>query len=254
VTANFAVNTYTLAYTAGSNGTISGTSPQTVDYNGSGAAVTAVPNTGYHFVNWSDGVATAARTDSGVTADKSVSATFAQNAIETRTLTYVAGSGGTISGTSPQAVALGGSGTAVTAIPNSGYHFVNWSDGLTQNPRTDASVTADKSVTADFASDAVATKLTMNASPTRLSLGHSAHFYGVMAPNMPNGTPIALLVRKAGQTKWTRVGSYVRTYSAHHWSRYYHPNTRGTYYFKVRFSATAAYAGTTSRTVTVVWR
>ena len=94
----------------------------------------------------------------------------------------------------------------------------------------------------------------MNASPTRLSLGHSAHFYGVMAPNMPNGTPIALLVRKAGQTKWTRVGSYVRTYSANHWSRYYHPNTRGTYYFKVRYSATGAYAGTTSRTITVVWR
>jgi len=115
-------------------------------------------------------------------------------------------------------------------------------------------VTADKSVTANFAPDAVATKLTMNASPTRLSLGHSAHFYGVMAPNMPNGTPIALLVRKAGQTRWTRVGSYVRSYSAHHWSRYYHPNTRGTYYFKVRFSATAAYMGTTSRTVTVVWR
>jgi len=71
---------------------------------------------------------------------------------------------------------------------------------------------------------------------------------------MPDGTPIGLLVRKAGQTGWTRVGSYVRTYSAHHWSRYYHPTTRGTYYFKVQYSATAMYLGSTSRTVTVVWK
>ncbi len=31
VTASFAINTYTLTYTAGTNGTITGTSPQTVD-------------------------------------------------------------------------------------------------------------------------------------------------------------------------------------------------------------------------------
>ncbi|MGA2093622.1 MAG: hypothetical protein ABSH16_09470 [Sedimentisphaerales bacterium] len=54
VIANFAIDTFTLTYTAGDNGTISGTSPQTVDYNTNGAAVTAVANTGYHFVKWSD--------------------------------------------------------------------------------------------------------------------------------------------------------------------------------------------------------
>ena len=32
VTANFAINTYTLTYTAGANGSITGTSPQTVNY------------------------------------------------------------------------------------------------------------------------------------------------------------------------------------------------------------------------------
>jgi photosystem II stability/assembly factor-like uncharacterized protein len=254
VSAVFAVNTYTLTYAAGSGGTISGTVIQTVPYGGSGTAVTAVPSTGYHFVRWSDGSTTAARTDSGVVANIAVSATFAVDTIGTYTLTYTAGAGGTISGTSPQTVAAGSSGMTVTAVPNIGYRFVSWSDGVTTPARADTDVSADRAVIATFASASVATKLTMNASPTRLSPGHSAHFYGVMAPNMPNSTPIALLVRKAGQTKWTRVGSYVRTYNSHHWSRYYHPNTRGTYYFKVRFSATAAYAGTTSRTVTVVWR
>jgi len=138
---------YTLTYTAGPNGTISGTSPQTVPSGGSGTAVTAVPNTGYHFVNWSDGSTANPRTDTNVTANKSVTANFA---INTYTLTYTAGANGTISGTSPQTVSHGGSGTAVTAVPNSGYNFVNWSDGSTANPRTDTNVTSNKSVTANF--------------------------------------------------------------------------------------------------------
>jgi len=44
---------YTLTYTAGAGGTISGTSPQTVNYGTNGTTVTAVPNTGYSFVQWS---------------------------------------------------------------------------------------------------------------------------------------------------------------------------------------------------------
>jgi hypothetical protein len=35
-----------LTYTAGANGSITGTTPQTVNYNTSGTAVTAVPATG----------------------------------------------------------------------------------------------------------------------------------------------------------------------------------------------------------------
>jgi len=69
------------------------------------------------------------------------------------TLTYSAGAGGTISGLSPQTVAAGGSGTPVTAVPNSGYHFVSWSDGVHTATRTDTNVTADKSVIASFGAD-----------------------------------------------------------------------------------------------------
>jgi len=67
------------------------------------------------------------------------------------TLTYCAGDNGAISGTSPQAVPHGGSGTPVTAVPAAGYHFVQWSDGSTANPRTDTVVTASVTVTATFA-------------------------------------------------------------------------------------------------------
>ena len=70
---------FTLTYTAGANGTIIGTTPQTVNYGASGTAVTAVPNAGYHFVQWSDGFLNAHRTDIGIDADVSVTATFAVN-------------------------------------------------------------------------------------------------------------------------------------------------------------------------------
>ena len=67
------------------------------------------------------------------------------------TLTYTAGANGTISGTTPQTVDHGADGTAVTAVPDANYVFVNWSDGSTANPRTDTNVTANITVTANFA-------------------------------------------------------------------------------------------------------
>ncbi|MEZ5105135.1 MAG: InlB B-repeat-containing protein [Draconibacterium sp.] len=142
------ITTYTLTYTAGTGGTISGTSPQTVNYGDDGTAVEAVPGTGYHFVDWSDGSIANPRTDENVMEDISVTANFA---INTFTLTYTAGTGGTISGTSPQTVNYGDDGTAVEAVPGTGYHFVDWSDGSIANPRTDENVMEDVSVTANFA-------------------------------------------------------------------------------------------------------
>jgi hypothetical protein len=56
-----------------------------------------------------------------------------------------------ISGASPQTVNHGASGTAITALAGTGYHFVNWSDASTANPRTDTNVTGNISVTAAFA-------------------------------------------------------------------------------------------------------
>ena len=155
---------YTLTYTAGANGTITGTTPQTVNHGANGTAVTAVPDPGYHFVSWSDGVLTATRTDTNVTADLTVTATFA---INTYTLTYTAGANGTITGTSPQTVAHGASGTAVTAVPDAGYHFVSWSDGVLTATRTDTNVTADLTVTATFAINTYT--LTYTAGPTARS-------------------------------------------------------------------------------------
>jgi len=67
------------------------------------------------------------------------------------TLSYSAGAGGSLDGETLQVVDYGGDGTAVTAVPDGGYYFVSWSDGSTDNPRTDTNVTADVNVIANFA-------------------------------------------------------------------------------------------------------
>ena len=148
ITANFAINQYTLTYSAGTGGTLTGTSPQTVNHGSNGSPVTAAASTGYHFISWSDGVVTASRTDTNITAGKTVTANFAINQY---TLTYNAGTGGTLTGTSPQTVNHGANGTVVTAAAITGYHFISWSDGVVTASRTDTNVTAGKSVTANFA-------------------------------------------------------------------------------------------------------
>ncbi|HEC02488.1 MAG TPA: hypothetical protein ENI81_03030, partial [Phycisphaerales bacterium] len=67
------------------------------------------------------------------------------------TLTYNAGPNGSISGDAQQTVKQGDNGTAVIPVPDVGYHFENWSDGSTADPRTDTNVSADITVTANFA-------------------------------------------------------------------------------------------------------
>ena len=148
----------TLTYIAGSGGTISGTTTQTIDKGASGTAVTAVPNTGYKFVKWSDGKTTATRTDTNVQASATYTATFEILAAEKVTLTYIAGSGGTITGTAIQTIDKGASGTAVTATPNAGYTFEKWSDGKTTATRTDTNVQVSATYTATFKSTNVVPK------------------------------------------------------------------------------------------------
>src|SRR5262249_43507732 len=126
-----------------------GTASQTVNHGASGTAVTATPNTGYHFVSWSDGVTTASRTDSNVTANISVTATFA---INTYTVTDTAVANGTITPAS-QTINYNAMGS-LTVTPNTGYHVdtVTGCGGtLSGSTFTTGAVTADCTVTATFA-------------------------------------------------------------------------------------------------------
>jgi Family of unknown function (DUF6288)/Bacterial Ig domain/Divergent InlB B-repeat domain/Bacterial Ig-like domain/HEAT repeats len=226
ISATFVLNQYTLTYTAGANGSISGTKTQTVNHGASGTQITAVPNAGYVFLNWSDGRRDNPRRDTSVTGPITVTANFAVQslvrtitasggpggsiapsgavavvkgsaqtftmtpdtgysvtrvvvdgasvggassytfsnvatnhtiaatfAINQYTLNYTVGGYGTVIGTLRQTVSYCADGTAVTAVPEEGFVFVNWSDGSTNNPRRDVAVTKNIAVTATFAPD-----------------------------------------------------------------------------------------------------
>jgi surface protein len=96
----------------------------------------------------------------------------------TYTLTYTAGTNGTLTGDDSQTVNEGDDGTAVTAVPNSGYHFVSWSDSSTQNPRTDTNVMGNISVTASFAENsngyASPPSCIVHSTPSTITDGESA--------------------------------------------------------------------------------
>ncbi len=149
------VEAFTLTYTAGTGGSISGTTPQTVNKGASGTQVTAVPSAGYVFDKWSDGKTTASRTDSNVQANATYTASFKKAAVDTFTLTYIAGEGGSINGSSSQTVTKGGNGSPVTAVANDGYVFDGWSDDPAKGAtRTDKNVQASATYTASFKTNA----------------------------------------------------------------------------------------------------
>jgi len=68
----------------------------------------------------------------------------------TYTLTYIAGSNGRLSGATTQIVNEGDNGTPIVAVANQNFKFDKWSDGLLTSSRTDANVSSDISVTANF--------------------------------------------------------------------------------------------------------
>ena len=116
---------------------------------GDTATLTATANAGFHFVAWSDGV-----TDNPrllvVTADTSLSALFEADIVY-YTVSLVAGDStmGSVSGGGTFAE---GDTATLSATPNAGFHFVAWSDGVSDNPRQ-LVVTADTALAALFEAD-----------------------------------------------------------------------------------------------------
>jgi hypothetical protein len=148
VTAEFAINSYTLNYHSGENGQIQGDTIQTINHGSDATAITAVPDTGYHFVKWDDENTDNPRTDVNVTDQITVSAIFAINSYIVQ---YNSDENGKIEGEATQTIIHGSDATAITAVPDIGYHFVKWDDENTDNPRTDVNVTDQITVSAIFA-------------------------------------------------------------------------------------------------------
>ncbi|MEW6709862.1 MAG: InlB B-repeat-containing protein, partial [Candidatus Riflebacteria bacterium] len=122
---------------------------QTIAYGGKATEPNAPTREGYSFGGW---YKEAALTNSWNFTTDTVTANTTLYARWTQlfTLTYSAGSNGSLSGSLSQTIASGSSGTAVTATPDTGYRFSGWSDGSTLNPRTDGNVSSAINVTANF--------------------------------------------------------------------------------------------------------
>ncbi len=148
VTANFAINTYTLSITA-SNGLVA-KSPNKSSYDyGEIVTLTATANYGYSFSSWSgDASGTSSTTTVTMNSNKSVTANFS-------TLTYsltINSSNGSVTKTPEKTVYNYGEQVVLQAVADTGYHFTGWSGGAsgTANPVT-ITMTANKTVTASFA-------------------------------------------------------------------------------------------------------
>jgi hypothetical protein len=122
---------------------------------GTQATLAAVGNTGYHFVKWTDGNAANPRQVT-VTADASFTAQFAKDAAKyTLTTSSTNSSQGTTYG---QGIYEEGTNVAIFAVANDGYHFAQWNDGNTENPRM-VTVSCDATYFANFAQDPVSPTL-----------------------------------------------------------------------------------------------
>ena len=143
LTAEFAPNTYTI--TTVSSDTQRGTTQgdTTVNYL-EYITISASASYGYHFVQWNDGNSDNPR-QVQVTGDTTYTATFDKNTYAI-SLSCNEEQGSVEGVTSAEYLDT----VTISATPNIGYHFVQWSDGNTDNPRT-LVLTQDTTLTAEFA-------------------------------------------------------------------------------------------------------
>ena len=150
--------------------------------SGTNATITATPTPHYHFVQWNDGNTQNPR-EITVTEDKTYTATFAIDIYTVTTLVNNSNWGSVAGGGSYQFNTT----TTLTATPNEHYHFVQWSDGNTQNPR-EINVTDNITLTANFTPNTYTVTVNANNNMGRVSGGGS---YGNGAVVTLTATPNA---------------------------------------------------------------
>ncbi|GAA3970285.1 beta strand repeat-containing protein [Hymenobacter antarcticus] len=157
LTVNFSVTDqappaqYSLTVTTAGNGTVSKSPDQLTYSSGSTVTLTATPAAGQQFTGWS-GAATGNTNPLSVsmTANKTITATFAAIPVAYTLTTAVVGSG-TVTPSPNQATYFSGAIVSLTAAPAAGFAFSGWSGDATgtTNPLS-VSMTANKNITATF--------------------------------------------------------------------------------------------------------
>ena len=116
---------------------------QSVKYGENAEKVTAIPNEGYYFVKWSDGLTDYERQDKNIIKELQISAEFAEITVPVNVSYQIVGNG-YIYGKTVQTVQSGTDAQPVEArlYDNSlqGEIFVRWSDGNTNSVRQDKNI------------------------------------------------------------------------------------------------------------------
>ena len=113
--------------------------------------IEAIPAEGYHFTQWSDGDTMNPRVVT-LTSDTSFTAYFEED-VHYYTVTVLVASGNEGMGTvSEGGTWAEGEQVTIEAYPINGYHFTQWNDGVTDNPRV-ITLTSDTTFTACFEED-----------------------------------------------------------------------------------------------------
>ena len=155
-----------------------------------------------------------------------------------------------LSGDTPQPVGYNGSGTAVTAVPSTGYHFAGWSDGVTTAARVDTGVRANIAVTALFAANPVLSTTTKLSGSSSTRVKKYYKLSGTVSPAGPGRVTIKM-TRKVGR-KWRSAGTVNVSVSGGSFSYRFKPRYRGSWHFVATYSGgmTAATTYWTSHSVT----
>ncbi len=167
--ASFAPNTYTVTGRSDNTGLGTVTGTASVSYL-TPVTLVAHPAEGHHLVKWSDGSTAESLT---VIADSNKTRT-AFFAIDTHHVVLLCNTDlGTVSGSGTYTY-----GTTVTlaVTPAAHHHFLRWSDGVTDNPRTYV-VTADTTLTAILDVDSCTVALSVSSSNGTVS-GSGTYPYG----------------------------------------------------------------------------
>ena len=147
ISASFSINSYDLTLQAGTGGSVTGGG--TYDH-GTNPSITALPDTGYSFNGWSgEGVSDphASTTSVSMSTHRTISASFSLNSYE---LNLQAGTGGSVTGTG---IFHHGTNPYITAIPDTGYSFIEWSGYGVTDPSssiTTVDMSMDRNVSATF--------------------------------------------------------------------------------------------------------
>ena len=171
LTATFAPNQYTVTLYSNdpTKGTVSGGG--TYNYNQQ-IYIIASPIGNYAFQQWSDGNTNAYRSIT-VTQDISYMAIFTEPyytvTVQSNNNQYGTATGG--------GTYLVGSSVTLTATANTGYHFMQWNDGNSENPRI-VTVSGDATYTAQFAPNSYTLTVTSSDNTMGYASGGGTFTYG----------------------------------------------------------------------------